>query len=356
MLTSQMWDSLWLSHGFFSRVLSGLVTAVMVACVAFVGVAGAATASPAGSVAPVLVLNSLNADVSVIDPVTWQETARVAVGKEPHHIYLSPDGGSVLIGNAAGNSITFMDPKTGQVQRTLNRMIDPYHLRFSPDMQWFVTAANRLDHIDIYRWHGVDAAEPLELVKRVRAPKTPSHIAIDSQSQVAYVTLQDSNELIAIDLLTQTPRWTVSTGEMPADIYLTPDDKTLLVGLTGEDSVQVFDVSGEGVAVEHSRIVTGKGAHAFRALGDGRQVFVSNRTANTISRIDLESLSVVDSFAAPGGPDCMDLMDDGKTLLVTSRWAGRLTVIDVTTGQIVKQVRVGKSPHGVWTLNHAPRL
>jgi len=357
-LTSQMWGSMWLSPGLYSRVLSGalsgLMTAMVIACVALTGVAQASTSVPAP--APVLVLNSLNANVSVIDPVTWQETARVDVGKEPHHIYLTPDGASVLIGNAAGNSITFMDPKTGQVQRTLNRIIDPYHLRFSPDMQWFVTAANRLDHIDIYRWHGVDAAEPLELVKRIRAPKTPSHIAIDSQSRVAYVTLQDSNELIAIDLLTQTPRWTVSTGEMPADIYLTPDDKTLLVGLTGEDSVQVFDVSGEGAGVEHARIVTGKGAHAFRALGDGRAVFVSNRTANTISRIDLESLSVVHSFAAPGGPDCMDLMADGKTLLVTSRWAGRLTVIDITTGEMIKQVRVGKSPHGVWTLNHAPRL
>ena len=356
MLTFRVWGSARLLPRRLFGALSRLVTTLMVTCVAFVGVAGAATASPAGSVAPVLVLNSLNADVSVIDPVTWQETARVAVGKEPHHIYLTPDGGSVLIGNAAGNSITFMDPKTGRVQRTLNRIIDPYHLRFSPDMQWFVTAANRLNHIDIYRWHGVDAAEPLELVKRIRASKTPSHIAIDSQSRVAYVTLQDSNELIAIDLLTQTPRWTVSTGKMPADVHLTPNDKTLLVGLTGEDSVQVFDVSGEGAAVERSRIVTGKGAHAFRALGDGSAVFVSNRTANTISKVDLASLSVVGSFAAPGGPDCMDLMDDGKTLLVTSRWSGRLTVIDIVSGEVVKQVRVGKSPHGVWALNHAPRL
>ncbi len=348
-LTFREWGSTRLLPGW----LSSLMATVVVACIAFAGVARAAPSVPA---APVLVLNSLNADVSVIDPVTWQETARVAVGKEPHHIYLTPDGSSVLIGNAAGNSITFMDPKTGQVQRTLNRIVDPYHLRFSPDMQWFVTAANRLDHIDIYRWHGVDAAEPLELVKRIRASKTPSHIAIDSQSRVAYVTLQDSNELIAIDLLTQTPRWMISTGEMPADVYLTPDDKTLLVGLTGEDAVQVFDVSGKGAAVERSRIVTGKGAHAFRALGDGRSVFVSNRMANTISRIDLESLSVVGSFAAPGGPDCMDLMDDGKTLLVTSRWAGRLTVIDIVSGEVIQQVRVGKSPHGVWTLNHAPRL
>jgi len=304
--------------------------------------------------APIFVLNSLNANVSIVDPKTWTETARIPVGKEPHHIYLTPDGRSVLVANAEGDSITFMDPMTGKVQRTLNRIIDPYHLRFSPDMKWLVTAANRLDHIDIYRWHGVDAAEPLELVKRIPAGKTPSHIAIDSKSTVAYVTLQDSNELIAIDLLTQAPRWKVSTGKLPADLHLTTDDKTLLVGLTGEDTVQVFDVSS-GKATERTRITTGKGAHAFRAQGDNRHLFVSNRTANTISRIDLNTLSVVKQFPAPGGPDCMELMADGKTLLVTSRWAGRLTVIDTVTGKMTQQVRVGRSPHGVWTLNHAPR-
>jgi YVTN family beta-propeller protein len=304
--------------------------------------------------APIFVLNSLNANVSIVDPTTWTETARVPVGKEPHHIYLTPDEKSVLVANAEGDSITFMDPKTGKVQRTLNRIIDPYHLRFSPDMKWLVTAANRLDHIDIYRWHGVDAAEPLELVKRIPAGKTPSHIAIDSKSTVAYVTLQDSNELIAIDLLTQAPRWKVSTGKLPADLHLTTDDKTLLVGLTGEDNVQVFDVSS-GKGVERRRITTGKGAHAFRAQGDNRHLFVSNRTANTISRIDLDKLAVVGQFAAPGGPDCMEMMADGRTLLVTSRWAGRLTVIDTVTGKVTQQVRVGKSPHGVWTLSHAPR-
>ena len=41
--------------------------------------------------------------------------------------------------------------------------------------------------------------------------------------------------------------------------------------------------------------------------------------------------------------------------MVTSRWARKLTVIDTETRQVVRQVTVGKSPHGVWTLDHAPR-
>ena len=29
--------------------------------------------------------------------------------------------------------------------------------------------------------------------------------------------------------------------------------------------------------------------------------------------------------------------------------------VDATTRKVVRQVNVGKSPHGVWTLDHAPR-
>ncbi|RZJ17463.1 MAG: YncE family protein, partial [Haliea sp.] len=104
--------------------------------------------------APLFVLNSLDANVSVIDPVTWTETKRIATGKQPHHIYLTPDEKSVIVANALSDTLTFIDPKTAEIQRVVPGIVDPYQLRFSPDMKWFVTAANRLNHIDIYRWDG----------------------------------------------------------------------------------------------------------------------------------------------------------------------------------------------------------
>ena len=97
---------------------------------------------------PIFVLNSLEANVSVIDPVTWKETRRIATGKEPHHLYLTPDEKSLIIANALADSLTFVDPKTAEIQRTVRGILDPYHLRFSPDMKWFVTAANRLNHVE----------------------------------------------------------------------------------------------------------------------------------------------------------------------------------------------------------------
>jgi len=317
----------------------------------------AAGAQPQGAdgLTPIMVLNSLDADVSVIDPITHTERQRVATGKEPHHLYLTPDEKSVIVANAASDSLTFIDPVTAQVQRTLRQIVDPYHLRFSPDMKWFVTAANRLNHIDIYRWQPQNAQTPLALAKRVFAAKTPSHLMIDSLSKVVYVTLQDSDQLVALDLSTQTVRYTVPIGRMPADLYLTADDRTLLIGMTGSDVVEAYDVS-EAVPKLVKRVTTGKGAHAFRAKGDKRHVFVSNRVANTISVIDSQSLTVVDQLAAPGGPDCMEFLSDRRTLLVTSRWARKLTYIDTVDRRVIRQVPVGRSPHGVWTLAHAQRV
>ena len=300
--------------------------------------------------APVFVLNSLDGNVSVIDPVTWTEKQRIPTGKEPHHLYLTPDEKSLIVANAMSDSLTFIDPRTAQVQRTVTGILDPYHLRFSPDMKWFVTAANRLNHVDIYSWDGQNA----HLSKRIATGKTPSHLWIDSRSKTVWASMQDSNEIVSIDLSTQTLSTRTPVGAVPADVYGTPDDKYLLVGLTGGDGVEVYDISGPKPKL-FKNIPTGKGAHAFRALGDKRHVFVSNRVANSISQIDFIDWKVVAQLPGPSGPDCMDITADGQLILVASRWSRKLSVIDIASRKLVRQVPVGKSPHGVWTLDHAPR-
>lgn len=307
---------------------------------------GAAAKTPA----PVFVLNSLDGNVSVIDPTSWTETKRIPTGKEPHHLYLTPDEKSVIVANAMGDSLTFIDPRTAQVQRTVTGILDPYHLRFSPDMKWLVIAANRLNHVDIYRWDGQNAT----LAKRIPTGKTPSHLWIDSQSKTAWVSMQDSDEIVAIDLGLQNLKSRTKVGSVPADVFGTPDDKSLLVGLTGGDGVEVYDISGAQPRLV-KKIPTGKGAHAFRAMGDKRHVLVSNRVTNSISQIDYVNMEVVAQFPGPSGPDCMDITADGKYILVASRWARKLTVIDIATRKVVRQIPVGKSPHGVWTLDHATR-
>jgi YVTN family beta-propeller protein len=103
------------------------------------------------------------------------------------------------------------------------------------------------------------------------------------------------------------------------------------------------------------KIITGRGAHNFLPLGDGQRLLVSNRAEDTISILDMNSLKVLETFKAPGSPDCMELTRDGKTLWYTARVAKKVVAIDMETKQVTGSVPVGRSPHGIYYYDHAPR-
>ncbi len=295
----------------------------------------------------VYVLNSRDASVSLIDKAARTESRRITVGKEPHHLYPTPDGKSLIVGNAMSDDLVFFDPGTAEVQRRIPSIDDPYQLGFSPDTRWFVTAALRLDRVDIYRYEGGD----LKLAKRLSIPKAPSHIWFSADSSTVFATLQDSNEIVAISLQKLEPIWKLRTGKQPAGILITPDDRHLMVGVMGENFVDVIDWRAQKSV---KRIVTGRGAHNLRGLGDQRHVFVTNRVDNSVSCIDMRSFQVVSSFAVPGGPDCMEITSDRKTMWITNRFARQVSLVNLADGKIFHTIGVGRSPHGIFFADRAP--
>jgi YVTN family beta-propeller protein len=298
----------------------------------------------------VIVLDSAEAQYTLIDPVTHKVTGTFPTGKEPHHLMITPDHSSLIIANSVSNSLLFVDPRTGQPQRKVESVDDPYQLGFSPDRKWFVTAALRLNRVDIYRYDGQNFA----IAKRIPIAETPSHLNFSPDGRLVFVTLQDSGELAAIDLATQAIAWRMPVGQAPAGIWMIPGGTTLLVGMTGEDDVAVVDWSKRQVV---KRIPTGRGAHNFRSLDDGVHVAVSNRVANTISLIDYRTLTKsADITGLLPGPDDMELTADHKYLWVTFRFARHVGVIDMATRQLVDTIAVGRSPHGIYFSDRAPLI
>jgi len=290
----------------------------------------------------VLVLNSEEASYSIINRSSRMEIARQPVGREPHHLITTPDGGEVLIGSTVTNELLVLDIKTAERKRVVKDVIDPYFLAFSPNGKWFVTAAYRLDHVDIFH------ADGFRLAGRIFIDGLPSHIAFDAESKTVFVTLQQSGRVAAFDLATQTLKWNMPVGNAPAGIVMLADDKRLLVALTGEDRIVVVDPRDGTVK---GSLQTGKGAHNFWPKGDGRHFFLSNRVEGVVSLIDtLDDVKVVGSVRIPGGPDCMAITPDGKELWVTQRFLRRVAVVDIEQLKVVGSIAVGKSPHGVFML------
>jgi DNA-binding beta-propeller fold protein YncE len=337
----------------FGLVGSGLLPSLARAATA------AGTSSAAATLDTVMgsaiILNSRDASLSLVDRRTYKEIGRVDVGKEPHHLYPTPDGKSLIVANAVSNDLHFVDPLDGQVLQRVRGIDDPYQIAFSPDAKWFVSAALRLNRVDIYslRPPGLarGVAPEFTLVKKLGLAKAPSHVWFSADSRWCFATLQESEEIAAIDMHSQSLAWRLQVGKLPAGIMMTADDKYLLVGVMGEDFVNVVDWRAQKSV---AKIKTGAGAHNFRGFGDQRHVYVSNRVAGTVSRIDLKNMAVVDQMSVPGGPDCMELSADKRELWVTSRWAKQVSVMSTETRKLVIAIPVGRSPHGIFFAQRAP--
>jgi len=308
---------------------------VIVALVFGMGANGVARADS------VIVLNSEEASYSVLSRGSRSEVARVPLGREPHHLTVTPDGKEVLIASTVTNELVALDAKTGERRRVVRGIVDPYQLGFSPDGKWFVTTSYRLDHVDIYR------ADGFTLLSRTFIDGLPSHLEFDKDSKTVFVTLQQSARVVAFDLQTQKIKWSVEVGKAPAGIIMLPDNKRLLVALTGEDAVVSVDPKDGTVG---ARLQTGKGAHNFWPKGDGRHWFLSNRIEGTVSLIDTQDMKVAATIRVPGGPDCMDITPDDKELWVTQRFLRRIAIVDMATLKVVASIPVGKSPHGVFIM------
>jgi YVTN family beta-propeller protein len=43
----------------------------------------------------------------------------------------------------------------------------------------------------------------------------------------------------------------------------------------------------------------------------------------------------------------MQISPDGRQLWVSDRFHGTVTVVDTTTGEVIKKIKVGNNPHGL---------
>jgi DNA-binding beta-propeller fold protein YncE len=291
-------------------------------------------AFPAAAAGLAFVINSGGASISLVDMSSQMELRRIPVLREPHHLALSPDGRSLLVGDTVGNEVLFLDPATAVLQRRV-AVADPYQLGFSPNGKFLVVNGLARNQVDVY-----DAAG-MQLLKRFPTASMPSHLDYAPDSSRVFVSLQGTDSLVAIDLDKLAILWTAKIGKTPAGVLW--HDGRVLVADMGTDYVAVVDPADGHVS---GRIHTGKGAHNLFLSPDRKIIWVNNRVGGTTTSLDAATLTPIRSYAIPGGPDDIAFAPDGR-LWITRRWAEKVAVLDPTTGEY-QTIEVGRSPHGLF--------
>lgn len=301
--------------------------------------------SPAvrGVPARVYVPNGKDNTVSVIDPATFRVVRTFPVDREPQHVVPSHDLRTLWVASDEGRqALTPIDPRTGQPGQPVP-VLDPYNLYFTPDGQYALVVAENEARLIFLTARTMRPAFEIEVPCR-----GVNHMDFSPDGEHLLAACEFSGDLIKVDLGARRVTGVMHAGGMPQDVRLAPDGAVYYVADMMANGVRVIDGSGL-VPRKVGFIPTGRGTHGLYPSRDGTRLFISNRGEGTVSVLDFASRHLVGRWVIPGGgsPDMGSVSADGTQLWLSARYSDVMYVFDTRSGKVLRQIRVGRGPHGL---------
>jgi YVTN family beta-propeller protein len=192
-------------------------------------------------------------------------------------------------------------------------------------------------------------------MKLVESMKVPcdgvDHMDFAANGRYLIASCEFSGEMLKVDVATRTLLGKLKlpgTGMQPKpqDTRLAPDGSVFFVA--DMMSHGIFEIDGDSFT-NIGFLPTGKGAHGLYFSRDSKSLYVSNRDEGSISVVDVATRKVATKWMIPGGgsPDMGGLSADGKVLWLAGRYNAEVYAIDTTDGHLLARIKVGKGPHGL---------
>ncbi len=213
---------------------------------------------------------------------------KIAVGEHPAHLVYTQNGNYVLVTNSEDNTISVIDAKTYKLIQTISTGKGPHGFRISKDSHYAYIANMGEDTVSVIN------PSALKEEKKIKVGRTPVTTGITSDGKTLVVTLNAENALAIVDLATDKIS-KIEVGYGPAQAFIEPDDKFIFVANQGtktrpSNTVSKIDLKAKNVV---ATIVVGKGAHGIVTDNNSKFIYVTNMFDNTMSVIDNSKNEVI---------------------------------------------------------------
>jgi DNA-binding beta-propeller fold protein YncE len=287
-----------------------------------------------------------------LDPTTFDEVEQLSLPARPHEVAVSSDHrtayvsiyGNGIYGNNSepGHTIVAIDLASRALIGTLDvsPYLAPHGLAFGRDGLLYASC----DHSGVIAVLDVDRRA---VVGAIDAGSHGPHM---------FAMLPDGSKLYSeneedpfVSVMDAAGRQLIGSVPMPggsAGIVASVDGREVLVIGAAEPVVVIIDASSDTVV--RRVVLTGhvKPAQRVRSSPDGRFVVVTSTDEPLVTILDatLEHQTTLEVAAAPMG---VAFHPDNRTALVGNHGAGRITVLDLEAGKLVRDFAAGT---GVETL------
>lgn len=149
-----------------------------------------------------------------------------------------------------------------------------------------------------------------------------------------------------VDLTTGAEIGRAATGKNPHEIAISPDGREAAVVAYGGKTIDIFDIA----AREKRRTIdlaANEGPHGVVWLPDGRIVATTERS-QSLTIVDTTKDDAVSAVSTgEKGTHMVAVSPDGRLAYTANIQSGSVSVIDLTEGELIRNVQLGGAPEGI---------
>jgi YVTN family beta-propeller protein len=335
---------------------AGVVLAAVIVAAPCARAAGATAAADR-----LYVSDETGGNVVIVDPQHASVVARIAVGKRPRGIQISPDHTRVYValsGSPIGgpnvdesrlpppdrryDGIGVVDLRSQKLIHTYPSGADPEAFALSHDGKVLYVSNE-----DVGKMSAVDLVNG-SVRASVDVGAEPEGVAVSADDRIVYVTCETANSLYVVDAHSMKVLATIPTGKRPRAIFLAD---ALHRGYATDEfggALTVFSTADYQVL----RTISLGDPKVVRPMGiaatDGRRLYVTTGRFGALLEVDPEAGTIVRTVDKVGQrPWGVALSGDGSKAYTANGPSGDISVVDLKSAQVEARIAVGGSPWGI---------
>ena len=255
----------------------------------------------------------------------------------------------------------------------------PVEAAFTPDGRFVYVSNYKMfgsgysavadDECDRGNWedsfvYKIDVAT-FEIVAVIPTGAVPKFMAVSPDGSTLVVSNWCGFDVSFIDTATDTEVARVDVGRHPRGIAIDKDSQVAYVTVMGEHRIDVLGLQSHNLLRSYASDVSGTTPRHILLSDDGRYLYVSNHKMNMVRKIDLRAGAVVGTARTGTETRTMALSDDGESLYVVNYQDGTVSKVRTSDMEILQTVASGVHPVGitydaatrqVWVANYAGSL
>ena len=298
--------------------------------------------------ASLLVISKRDQMLAIVDPATLTVVARVPVGEDPHEVAATDDGKTAYVtnyGSGAYHTIAVIDLVAHQALPSidLGPLRGPHGIVFVGGKLWFtVEGSKAIARLD-------PATHQVDWVMGTGQNRTHMlNVSTDGLHIVTTNVNSSTVSLIDFEPVRQgggAPRGGRAPCPRPTDSPAAPRPANPPPTPRPAGGAPSSTLPMPTVDWNETVIPVGSGSEGFDVSPDGKEVWVGNANAATVSIIDRQERKVTATLDVNvPRANRLRFTPDGKLALVSS--SADLVIIDTHTHEVVKRIQVGQFGHG----------